>query len=192
MTDTLRREGDTSKTINAEFEVDPERNGGAAFPHKDVVRNKAERQRMYAFDCACCAEVSPLLLERHAWNADTIRQWYEAVGPGVTDAERDAAHQAHLQQTSRHRAYGPPSSTPPAYWCVAVQCMAEMLLTCRHAGASTFLRLQTPRTSTARRRRSTSANDARWKREHDGRLGGLAPMLTLSRRSDPRFKRRLQ
>ena len=54
-------EGDTSKTINSEYQVDPERNGGAAFPHKEVVRNKAERQRMHAFDCACCSDVSPYL-----------------------------------------------------------------------------------------------------------------------------------
>ncbi|PWN92813.1 hypothetical protein FA10DRAFT_263568 [Acaromyces ingoldii] len=102
-------EGNHTRSINDEYEIDPEKNGGVDFPHKAVVRDKAQRKGMHAFDCECC------------------RDYYEAVGPPPettalgdpvheTSEQREARMQEHRQQLSRHRAYGPPELTPPGYW----------------------------------------------------------------------------
>jgi hypothetical protein len=46
------------KTINAEYAIDPVRNGGLEFQYDEVVRAKGERRRMDAGDCECCRDVS--------------------------------------------------------------------------------------------------------------------------------------
>ncbi|PWN44315.1 hypothetical protein IE81DRAFT_340167 [Ceraceosorus guamensis] len=92
-----------TRTINQDFEIDPAQNGGVAFPHKEVVRGKQARKSLHAYDCHCCAA------------------WYEAVGPHARPEDR----QAQLQQTSRHRAYGPPASTPEGYWRIEFPESAE-------------------------------------------------------------------
>ncbi|CEH16072.1 RETINOBLASTOMA BINDING PROTEIN 8 [Ceraceosorus bombacis] len=92
-----------TRTINQDFEIDPAQNGGVAFPHKEVIRGKQARKSLHAYDCHCCAA------------------WYEAVGPHARPEDR----QAQLQQTSRHRAYGPPASTPEGYWRIEFPESAE-------------------------------------------------------------------
>lgn len=47
----------TSKTINAEYAIDPVRNGGLEFQFDEVVRAKEDRRRMDAGDCECCRDV---------------------------------------------------------------------------------------------------------------------------------------
>lgn len=105
------------KTINDEFEIDKERNGNVGFLHKQVVRDKRERKQMHAHDCECCSE------------------WYKAVGEAplrrfqdprsvqacgeLGEQDGEGKRQAHRQQISRHRAYGPPASTPPYFWELA-------------------------------------------------------------------------
>lgn len=46
------------KTINQEFEIDPEQNFGVGYQFSEVVRDRAQRKRMHAFDCECCKGVS--------------------------------------------------------------------------------------------------------------------------------------
>jgi hypothetical protein len=45
-------------TINANFEIDPDKNGGLKFQYEAVERNPEERKRMHAGDCECCRDVS--------------------------------------------------------------------------------------------------------------------------------------
>ena len=47
-----------SKTVNAEFEINPDANDGLNYVYDAVVRNKEERRRMHGSDCECCKEVS--------------------------------------------------------------------------------------------------------------------------------------
>ena len=52
----LTRPGDT--TINAQYTIEPNQNGGVNYQYDLVVRNKNERRRLDAGDCECCREVS--------------------------------------------------------------------------------------------------------------------------------------
>lgn len=48
----------TDKTINAEYAIDPARNGGLEFQYDEVARTKEDRRRLDAGDCECCRDVS--------------------------------------------------------------------------------------------------------------------------------------
>lgn len=50
------RAGDT--TINAQYTIDPNQNGGLNYQYDLVVRNRDERRRLDAGDCECCREVN--------------------------------------------------------------------------------------------------------------------------------------
>jgi len=50
------RPGDT--TINAQYTIDPNQNGGLDYQYDLVVRNRDERRRLDAGDCECCREVN--------------------------------------------------------------------------------------------------------------------------------------
>ncbi|UZJ55315.1 hypothetical protein CBS101457_004635 [Exobasidium rhododendri] len=119
----------TSRTINAEFEINAEQNGNVSFLHKDVVRDKAERKRMHAYDCACCSEYymivgdAPLRrfedprASRGERRKDTAEEEAERCSEDERD-EEEHKRQIHRQAISRHRDRGPPASTPPGYWDV--------------------------------------------------------------------------
>ncbi|KAG6895039.1 hypothetical protein C0992_003427 [Termitomyces sp. T32_za158] len=44
-------------TINAQFEINPSRNGGLNYKYDEVVRAKRDRKQMEAGDCECCRDV---------------------------------------------------------------------------------------------------------------------------------------
>jgi hypothetical protein len=122
----ISRDASTSKTINAEFEIAAENNGNVSYLHKAVVRDKAERKRMHAFDCECCSDwyktVGDAPLRRHQ-DPRTIRAGRgDAEGNDASiheDEESDAEEQrrqVHRQMISRHRDRGPPAATPPGFW----------------------------------------------------------------------------
>lgn len=126
-TGTLTSGGDYSKTINEEFEVNPEKNGNVAFLHKAVVRDKAERKQMHAHDCECCSEyykaVGEAPLRRYQDPRSLADQCAEEKGTGPSGEDNsegveERKRQVHRQQISRHRGYGPPAATPPGYWNV--------------------------------------------------------------------------
>lgn len=45
-------------TINADFAIDPARNGGRDFQYDEVVRGREERRHLVAGDCECCRDVN--------------------------------------------------------------------------------------------------------------------------------------
>ena len=47
------------KGVVDEYEIDPKRNEGVAYPYHDVKRGRAERKTMHGGDCECCTGVSP-------------------------------------------------------------------------------------------------------------------------------------
>jgi hypothetical protein len=116
--------GDRSRTINEEFEVNPERNGNVSFLHKSVVRHKAERKQMHAHDCECCSEWYKVVGEaplRRYEDPKKLADQHKAIGGDdeESDIEGEKRRQLHRQQISRHRDYGTgPASTPPLYWNV--------------------------------------------------------------------------
>lgn len=55
-----------SKTINGEFEIDKDKNGGLGFQYDAIVRNKDERRRLEAGDCECCRDVGSHLNFSHS------------------------------------------------------------------------------------------------------------------------------
>lgn len=48
-------------TINAQFEINPSRNGGLSYKYDEVVRGKRDRRQMEAGDCECCRDVCLIL-----------------------------------------------------------------------------------------------------------------------------------
>lgn len=55
-------EGAGAGDINAEYEIDKEKNGGMDQPYEEVVRKKSARKKMHAADCECCKDVGFLSL----------------------------------------------------------------------------------------------------------------------------------
>lgn len=133
------------KTINAEFVIDPARNGGVAHQYDEVVRTRNERRQMDAGDCECCRDVRSLLLHGslHKSNA-LVSQYYEAIGPlpnrlqqplwrspSATPVKPCQRHSrppenewqptpqeidSHKKAISRHRHTWARPNTPPDYW----------------------------------------------------------------------------
>lgn len=110
------------KTINQEYEINPEMNGNVSYLHKDVVRSKVKRKQMHAHDCECCQDyynaVGPVAVRpfEDVRKADLYREDDEN-NHSTKGSERQ--RQEHLQKISRHRDYGPPPSTPEGYWEIA-------------------------------------------------------------------------
>lgn len=44
--------------MNAQYEIDPDQNGGLNFAFDEVVRRKDERRKLNAGTCDCCHDVS--------------------------------------------------------------------------------------------------------------------------------------
>ncbi|KAF8227220.1 hypothetical protein L208DRAFT_1433702 [Tricholoma matsutake] len=125
----------TDKTINAEYAIDPARNGGLEFQYDEVARTKEDRRRLDAGDCECCRDyytaIGPLPNRLHAplWRSPTnspvkskgpcSRHGSSAQNGGETetDIERQAAAiTSHKQAISRHRHQWERAHTPPGYW----------------------------------------------------------------------------
>jgi DNA repair protein endonuclease SAE2/CtIP C-terminus len=75
------RPGDT--TINAQYTIDPDQNGGLNYQYDLVVRNKDERRRLDAGDCECCREVNTdySIYFISSLTLASNLQYYEGVGP---------------------------------------------------------------------------------------------------------------
>ncbi|KAG6816605.1 hypothetical protein H0H87_004697 [Tephrocybe sp. NHM501043] len=140
------RYGNTStapkETINAQFEIDPARNGGLDFQYDEVVRNKEDRRRMDAGDCECCRDyyeaVGPLpkRLQAPLWKSPpstpakpcphhahlsasgskgSIRTASTADSSGGRERHQSEIS-SHKQAISRHRHHWDRAKTPPMYW----------------------------------------------------------------------------
>ncbi|KIJ27847.1 hypothetical protein M422DRAFT_270948 [Sphaerobolus stellatus SS14] len=119
-------------TINAEFEIDPEKNRGVKFQYDAVVRDKNERKQLEAGDCECCRDyyeaVGPVppRLQAPLWRSPSSSQQnrpcrYKQVNdddPFTSSATK--AHgkeiEAHKREISRHRHNWAPTNTPPDFW----------------------------------------------------------------------------
>ncbi|KND03848.1 uncharacterized protein SPPG_01303 [Spizellomyces punctatus DAOM BR117] len=76
---------------------------GVPYKYHEVVRNKEQRKKMHAEDCACCTG------------------FYKAAGPIKPLHELGAAPPSEadrLQKVSRHRHWHAPPDTPPGFWDV--------------------------------------------------------------------------
>ncbi|TPX65380.1 hypothetical protein SpCBS45565_g05216 [Spizellomyces sp. 'palustris'] len=76
---------------------------GVPYKYQEVVRNKEQRKKMHAEDCACCTG------------------FYKAAGPIKPLHELGAAPPSEadrLQKVSRHRHWHAPPDTPPGFWDV--------------------------------------------------------------------------
>ncbi|KAF8321644.1 hypothetical protein DL93DRAFT_2032030, partial [Clavulina sp. PMI_390] len=126
------------RTINARYEIDPDRNGGMDQPYEEVVRGKEARKRMHGTDCECCRayyeDVGPLppRLQAPLWKDPSPQSSQEAgpsrLGkrprsaspetPSKRQRQREREMQEHQQQISRHRHHWSAAKTPPDYWLI--------------------------------------------------------------------------
>ncbi|KAG5637565.1 hypothetical protein H0H81_004142 [Sphagnurus paluster] len=123
-----------NKTINAQFEIDPARNGGLDFQYDEVVRAKDDRKRMDAGDCECCRDyyeaVGPLpaRLKAPLWRSPPAtptkpceRHQHISASASTSKAKaskdvRQVEINSHRQAISRHRHHWERGKTPPGYW----------------------------------------------------------------------------
>ncbi|KAG6910336.1 hypothetical protein DXG01_011404 [Tephrocybe rancida] len=131
--------GSPKDTINAQFEIDPTRNGGMNFQYDEVVRGRDDRRRMDAGDCECCRDyyeaVGPLpkRLQAPLWKSPPTTpvkpcpHHPELSASGSRDANappnssasrkrRQSEIDSHRQAISRHRHHWERPKTPPGYW----------------------------------------------------------------------------
>ncbi|THH14085.1 hypothetical protein EW146_g6210 [Bondarzewia mesenterica] len=104
-------------TINAQFEVNPEVNGGLDYQFDTVVRNRRERQQLHAEDCECCRDYyeavgsMPPRLQTPLWRSPPSTP--------TTHGGHDRRQQVisnHKHEISRHRQQWQRAMTPPGYW----------------------------------------------------------------------------
>ncbi|KAF7983154.1 hypothetical protein HWV62_24145 [Athelia sp. TMB] len=126
---------DPDKTINAQFEINPSRNGGLPFQFDAVIRNKEDRKHLHAGDCECCRDyyeavgALPSGLRQPRWRSPTStpasihkhqRSDVDASIAGSSKAHADARREEeidhHKRKISRHRYNWERASTPPGYW----------------------------------------------------------------------------
>jgi len=116
-----------SRTINAEFEINPDANDGLNYAYDAVVRDKDERRKMHGSDCECCKEyyrtVGPLppRLQAPLWRTPPSSPRSKAImfaSPMNVDEENEKEIERHKQEISRHRHNWAPPSTPPKYWSI--------------------------------------------------------------------------
>ncbi|KAG6827987.1 hypothetical protein H0H92_009751 [Tricholoma furcatifolium] len=128
-----------STTINAQFEINPARNGGLDYQYDEVVRGKEDRRRMNAGDCEECREyyeaVGPLpkRLQAPLWRSPsstpskTCSRHSHSHGSAsasrgaspsdnASHKKRKAEIASHKQAISRHRHQWERPKTPPGYW----------------------------------------------------------------------------
>ncbi|RPD61556.1 hypothetical protein L226DRAFT_485405 [Lentinus tigrinus ALCF2SS1-7] len=112
------------ETINAMYEIDPERNNGVNFQFEEVVRDKEKRKHMHAADCECCRDyyeaVGPLpsRLQPPAWRSPQSKdkkRKRDSFEDGDDDRNAEAIEK-HKQEISRHRQHWARGETPPGYW----------------------------------------------------------------------------
>ncbi|RDB16596.1 hypothetical protein Hypma_002805 [Hypsizygus marmoreus] len=123
----------SKNSINAQYVIDPAKNGGLDFQYDEVVRNKEERKRMDAGDCECCRDyyeaVGPLpsRLKAPLWRSPPAtpvkpcaQHQHHLTASGSRSVQRDDSHQSeirsHKQAISRHRHRWARAKTPPGYW----------------------------------------------------------------------------
>lgn len=149
------------KTINQEFEINPEMNGNVSYLHKDVVRSKIKRKQMHAYDCECCRDfydaVGPVAVRpfEDVRKADLYHEddEDENIQSKVQSTKESARkRQEHLQKTSRHRDYGPPPSTPQGYWEI------------EYPDTQTVAQINRSADAADRKRREEMENDPRFRR----------------------------
>ncbi|KAF5372374.1 hypothetical protein D9615_009280 [Tricholomella constricta] len=123
-----------NESINAQFEIDPSRNGGLDFQYDEVVRTRDDRRQMDAGDCECCRDyyeaVGPLpnRLQAPLWRSPPTtpakpcarHQQHLSVSGSKSSATRREHRQSeinsHRQAISRHRHHWDRPKTPPGYW----------------------------------------------------------------------------
>ncbi|TFK89536.1 hypothetical protein K466DRAFT_652040 [Polyporus arcularius HHB13444] len=112
------------ETINAVYEIDPERNNGLKFQFEEVVRDKEKRKHMHAADCECCRDyykaVGPLpaRLQPPMWRSPqskSKKRPRDSLEDEVDDVDAEAVEE-HKQAISRHRQQWARGETPPGYW----------------------------------------------------------------------------
>ncbi|KAF8139497.1 hypothetical protein K438DRAFT_1879854 [Mycena galopus ATCC 62051] len=116
---------DGNTSINANFTIDPSRNGGKNFQYDEVVRGRTDRQRMEAGDCECCRDyykqVGPMppRLQAPLWRTppSSPHESKPCLRSGSAQTE-SADITSHKQAISRHRYHWAPASTPPSYWSI--------------------------------------------------------------------------
>ncbi|KAI0753341.1 DNA repair protein endonuclease SAE2/CtIP C-terminus-domain-containing protein [Daedaleopsis nitida] len=117
------------ETINAMYEINPERNHGVGFQYEEVVRDKNKRKHMHAGDCECCRDyyeaVGPLpsRLQPPAWRSPESSPSKRRKGKRTRDSFEDDDEdkgeieiEAHKNAISRHRQHWARAATPPGYW----------------------------------------------------------------------------
>ncbi|KAF7376418.1 SAE2 domain-containing protein [Mycena sanguinolenta] len=116
---------DGNTTINANFTIDPARNGGKNFQYDEVVRGRADRQRMEAGDCECCRDYyqqigpMPPRLQAPLWRTPPSSPHESKPCLRTESAPKESADiTSHKQTISRHRHHWAPASTPPSYWSI--------------------------------------------------------------------------
>ncbi|KAJ7091097.1 DNA repair protein endonuclease SAE2/CtIP C-terminus-domain-containing protein [Mycena epipterygia] len=120
-------------TINAEFAIDPARNGGRDFQYDEVVRGREDRRRLMAGDCECCHPYydaigpMPNRLQAPLWRTPPS----SPRGPNscllTGSAQKESADiTSHKQAISRHRHQWAKSSTPPGYWTIGFPSTPEV------------------------------------------------------------------
>ncbi|KAJ6499001.1 hypothetical protein C8R45DRAFT_1093270 [Mycena sanguinolenta] len=116
---------DGNTTINANFTIDPVRNGGKNFQYDEVVRGRADRQHMEAGDCECCRDYyqqigpMPPRLQAPLWRTPPSSQDESKPCLRTGSVPKESADiTSHKQTISRHRHHWAPTSTPPSYWSI--------------------------------------------------------------------------
>ncbi|TBU36970.1 DNA repair protein endonuclease SAE2/CtIP C-terminus-domain-containing protein [Dichomitus squalens] len=124
------------ETINALFEVDPERNGGVGFQFEEVVRDREKRKQLHGGDCECCRDyyeaVGPLpaRLQPPMWrspeSSPSKKPARISFGDDNEDASSSFAIEEHKNAISRHRQGWERPKTPPGYWNIGFPTTQEV------------------------------------------------------------------
>ncbi|KAJ7647055.1 DNA repair protein endonuclease SAE2/CtIP C-terminus-domain-containing protein [Roridomyces roridus] len=117
-----RSAGTESSTINAQFAIDPARNGGKDFQYEQVVRGKEDRRHLEGGDCECCRDYYdamaqaplPRPLQPPLWRTPPE----SPSGKKEGESSKSAGIASHKQNISRHRQQWARPKTPPSYWCI--------------------------------------------------------------------------
>jgi len=142
-------QSDGNITINAQYQIDANRNNGLDFQYDAVVRNRQERKHLNAEDCECCRDYyeaigpRPPRLQPPLWKSPTSssvmpqnrqRQYPSSLMQSgqVEDASARGRHREndiaqHKMDISRHRHNWEPASTPPGYWNIGFPSTQEVL-----------------------------------------------------------------
>ncbi|KAF7361620.1 hypothetical protein MVEN_00505300 [Mycena venus] len=128
---------DGNTTINANFTIDPARNGGKNFQYDEVVRGRADRRHMEAGDCECCrdyyAQIGPMppRLQAPLWRSPPSSPQGPKpclrTGSAQLKEGADSDITSHKQAISRHRHHWASTSTPPSYWSIGFPSTQEVV-----------------------------------------------------------------